>query len=530
MGAAWPWSFRKMIFIDIICCHFSIHKIYFQIYSNSWFFSLPFYRPAIGFADSRYNVTLEVILLHEIEMPTATIGSKLERYIRENGMTAQRFAVLAGINPGTISSILKQNRPISMSQLQHLETGKELEEGALFELYIQDCFVDHTPHWRRLRPFLLRCAELGKLEIFRLTANKLLENTSYLPHVFELAEELDQAGKTKASALLYEGVAESEKYQHSERLAICHYKLFRMAIGRNMDHNLRAAIRFESFQENLPDHLRLDGLLQLANVYYALRSWEKMEVYADELRKLTEVIYQERKLSRKKSGLLYPAERPLVVYYGQGYLLKSAALEHQQRYEEALSYIDAYTELGSFEELDDLGRMEVAKFRLFAQANRFNIMLLSGDFSALAEYAELLQAHPHEILPSTVIMLRAANKHKRSIDAILEQLTDNIREHHGDATYYQETNYLSRYAEFCYQHALYQLRRGRKEGLGDVLQSLEINIQLGMKGKILDNICLFREYKHWAYPEQHESFESLIKEVSKDEESHTLAGFSCLPK
>jgi transcriptional regulator with XRE-family HTH domain len=473
-------------------------------------------------------VTLEVILLYEV--PTATIRTKLASFIRENGMTAQRFAIIAGINPGTISAILKQNRPISMSQLEHLEMGMELAAGTLFELYIQECFVDHTPHWRRLRPFLIRCAELGKLACIRQTTHKLLENVTYLPLVFELAEELDAAGKTKASGLLYESVAESEKYQHSERLAICHYKLFRIAIGKNMDLNLRAAIRFEPFQENLPDHLRLDGLLQLANVYYALRSWEKMEYYADELRMLSEVICQERKRSRKKTALPVLAERPLVVYYGQGYLLKSAALEHQQRYDEALHYIDAYSELGSFEELDEVGQREVAKFRLFAKANRFNIMLLSGNFSTLVDYAELLKAHPHEILPSTVVILRAANKHGRSIDAFLGQWVDNICIHHGDVTYYQETNYLSRYAEFCYQYALYQLRRERKVGLSSILQSLDINIQLGMKGKILDNICLFREYKHWASTEQHAAFERLLKEVSKDEESHTLVGISCLPK
>ena len=123
-----------------------------------------------------YIVILEVILLYEV--PPATIRSKLASFIRENGMTAQRFAVNAGINPGTISAILKQNRPISMSQLEHLEMGMELAEGTLFDLYIQECFVDHTPHWRRLRPFLIRCAELGKLACIRQTTHKLLENAA----------------------------------------------------------------------------------------------------------------------------------------------------------------------------------------------------------------------------------------------------------------------------------------------------------------------------------------------------------------
>ena len=52
-----------------------------------------------------------------------------------------------------------------------------------------------------------------------------MENITYAPMLFEMAESFYNE-KYNATAALYECVAESEKFQHSERLALCHYRLF----------------------------------------------------------------------------------------------------------------------------------------------------------------------------------------------------------------------------------------------------------------------------------------------------------------
>ncbi|RYL93123.1 XRE family transcriptional regulator [Sporolactobacillus sp. THM7-4] len=104
------------------------------------------------------------------ESQTTTIRFQMEDYIKKMGMTAQRFSTLSGINPGTLSAVLKKNRPISISLLDRITAGMGLSKGALYELYIDECLVDHAPNWRRIRPFLYRCVEVGKLDCMKTVA------------------------------------------------------------------------------------------------------------------------------------------------------------------------------------------------------------------------------------------------------------------------------------------------------------------------------------------------------------------------
>ncbi|MCM3625725.1 DNA-binding protein, partial [Brevibacillus borstelensis] len=83
------------------------------------------------------------------------------------------------------------------------------------------------------------------------------------------------------------------------------------------------------------------------------------------------VILYEDELRKKKTQKTFDpinTERHLVVYYGQGYLLKAAALEKQGLYEQAKRYVEGYADLSWFELLDEVGHYEVQKFQLWAKA------------------------------------------------------------------------------------------------------------------------------------------------------------------
>ncbi|KAF6577589.1 transcriptional regulator, partial [Paenibacillus sp. EKM208P] len=75
-----------------------------------------------------------------------------------------------------------------------------------------------------------------------------------------IAEELLAQGRHAAALLLYEGVAEAEKYQHSERLAVCQYRIFTIQIGDDQSRNHKAVILFEPYVERLDDLEQLDAL------------------------------------------------------------------------------------------------------------------------------------------------------------------------------------------------------------------------------------------------------------------------------
>ncbi|MFD3259661.1 DNA-binding protein [Paenibacillus lentus] len=421
---------------------------------------------------------------------TTTIRSELNNYLRNNGYTLQYFSEISTINVGTLSGIVNGNRPISMEQVDRLTAGMGLQEGALYDLFVDDFFVHHSPNWRRLRPFLFRCAELKKHDCIHKIISHLLDDLRQIPNLFITAEMMFENNWKEAAAILYSSVAECERYQHAERLAVSQYRLFQLSLGTDTTMNFRAAIQFEPFKNRLPENLKLDALLQLANIYYTLQDWVKMEALADELRILANSIYSQRNI---KEDPLFNTERHLVVYYGQGYLIKSSALEHQGRYQEAKEYISGYADLSWFEGLDDVGLKEVEKFKLFATANLHNINLLMGNFDSLSEYVTFLMRYPNEALASSVIILMAANKYHVRIDNILIQLVGLFDK--SKDSYYHEVIKTNRYINFYYQLALYQLNSGESEGVDNILRSLEMSLKANNRGHILN--CITETLKEW---------------------------------
>lgn len=441
-----------------------------------------------------------------------TIQIELDNYLKRNGYTLQYFSEQSGINVGTLSRIVNGNRPISMEQLDRLTAGMGLEEGTLYDLFVDDFFVHHSLNWRRLRPFLLRCAELKKHGCIQKILSHLMEDLKQIPNIFITAEIMYENGWKEGAVILYSCVIETEKYQHAERLAISQYRLFQLSLGSDTTINLRAAIKFEPYKDRIPLNFRLDALLLLANIAFTLQDWTKMEYIADELLTLAQFVYSDKKLKEEDT---FRTERHLVVYYGQGYLIKSSALEHQGRYEEAKEYIYGYADLSWFEGLDDEGVKEVEKFKLFAEANLHNINLLMGNFEGLNDYLKFLTKYPNEVLPSSVIILMAANKYHVRVDKILDQLLGLIRAHKNN--YYHEANYNNRYINFYYQLALYQLSGREKEGIDNILRSLQISIKVNNTGRILDCISLYEQHRRLCTNEQKLTYEKMIKEANHNE-------------
>lgn len=215
--------------------------------------------------------------------PATTIRSTIEDYIRKQGYTLQYFADISGVNAGTLSAIIKGTRPIAMAQLDLITQGMNLEEGYFYETYGGECFVESAPHWRRLEPFLQRCAELDKLDCIQRVIQQVTDDRSYISELFEMAEGMLERGQQQAARMLYECVAECEKYQHSERLALCQYRIFTLSLGQNQHDNLRAAVHFEPYINRLDEERQLDAIRELANTYNGLCHWDKVYQLADEL-------------------------------------------------------------------------------------------------------------------------------------------------------------------------------------------------------------------------------------------------------
>lgn len=217
-----------------------------------------------------------------------------------------------------------------MAQLDLITQGMKLEEGYFYEVYGAECFVESAPHWRRLEPFLQRCAELDKLECIQKVIQQVTDDRSYISELFEMAEGMLERGQTKAARMLYECVAECEKYQHSERLALCQYRIFTLSLGQDQHENLRAAVHFEPYINRLDEERQLDAIKDLANTYLALRYWDKVFTLAEDLEQKTKILQSYTKKKTDKSDRI--TAYPLFVYRAYSNLLKSSACERQGRY------------------------------------------------------------------------------------------------------------------------------------------------------------------------------------------------------
>jgi transcriptional regulator with XRE-family HTH domain len=446
--------------------------------------------------------------------PTTTIRSFIEDYIRKQGYTLQYFADISGVNAGTLSAIIKGTRPIAMAQLDLITQGMKLEEGHFYEIYGAECFVESAPHWRRLEPFLQRCAELDKLECIQRVIQQVTDDRSYISELFEMAEGMLERGQKKAARMLYECVAECEKYQHSERLALCQYRIFTLSLGQDQHENLRAAVHFEPYINRLDEERQLDAIKDLANTYSALQYWDKVFDLGEELEQKTTFLQSYKK---RKSEVQRIAAYPIFAYSAYSNLIRAAACDGRQEYPEALRYTEAYSKLTRIEQPNDEELLFINKFNGWAKVNNYLYRLMMGDYEVIPPYIAFIEKNEAEILPALVKIMEAANKHNMDIDSVLDKFDPYISrygETYGDIGSYTEQITNGRYLQFLKELTIYQFERHRyTNGFQHLLECLELAEKMKSESIILQCVGLFERHRVRASLEIKNKYKTLIEEV-----------------
>lgn len=449
--------------------------------------------------------------------PKTTIQGELEAFLRSEGRTINQFAGISGVNSGTLSSIINGNRPIAMQQLDRITAGMGLAEGTFYELYIDECIIHATPDWRRLGPFLNRCAELNKLDCIRQVVHNLMDNVTYAQALFDTAEEFFRLGKREAAALLYEGVAESEKYQHSERLALCHYRLFTIASGDdNKDTNLRAATQFEYFVERLDEADQLDALLALAKTYLSLQRWSKAEVLAEELGRKAFIQYQNQHQATGRSAACKEPQKPLCYYILYAQLLLSAVSHERGDYEQAIHYASLYADMSWIQEETESVRQIKEQFKEWSKANTYRHRLMAGQQEVLPDYVEYISDREQEILPALLTIMQAANRYRFNVDGIIERFRDPFDLQNQPV---MPGEYIAQAASESNAMLLYELAayyvhaQCYKTAIHYTLKALESSVALHNGRSVLRCVGLFEESRHVASPEELLQYKTLIREA-----------------
>lgn len=454
-----------------------------------------------------------IIDIQSPEGQQGSILSLIEQEMTQQNLNLPMLAQLTGINRGLLSALFTRIPPKSMSIRQLDLIGRALgqSEGWLYEQFAQECFASGKIHWKQIKNFLIRCVELEKNDLIEFVLSRTTEEPIHIQDIFQLGESLYFSGNQKASIPFYRCVCENEIKQHSERLAISHYRWFRARLGEDVKENHEAAVHFAPYRRRLSINIRLDALIQLANVFFRLQHWKDVIQYADELGELMLIILRQ-KADRKRRGKaekeLFRTDRHLVFYYGQSYLLKGNALEWMGQYEEAMQYISGYEDLSWFEDLDENGLLEVRKFSRFAEANRYNLNILMGNFQYLSGYQDFLDKHPEEWLPSMLTIMTAVNRYNYDASDVLNHFSSNLSglfqaskpDRHS---YYQDVFQRDRCAQLCYQLALYFLSRCTYEtGINWLLQALQHALISNNKDLTIISLAYFEQYRTYASSRQ----------------------------
>lgn len=457
---------------------------------------------------------------------TPTISAEFEDYLKQNDMTLSQFAEYSGVHQRTLSHWITQHRPVSVQQLDRITVAMDLLEGYFYDLYIENYIIDLSPNFRRIEPLLYRCAELDKLDAIRRMVGHIMDNPLYATRLFDVAEALFEQGRHAAALPLYENVAEVEKYQHSERLAICQYRIFSIQVGDDQSRNLKAATLFEPFVERLDEIDQLDALKDLANVYRSLRLWDRLDVTARKMRDKAEIQYtlDHQQKKRKPAELEKRLSRPLFVYITYSDLLCASVYEDKGDYEQALEYTYAYANLDWVKETDEDTLHWIKQFQDWAEGNIYTYKLLSGDISVLNNYVEYIAASPDasekEMVTKLLNIMMAANRYQVDVDDILQQFEteiDSITQQQLSADMYTHQVVPEQSTRFKYELAKYYLNKGNYSyGFKYLLDVLSKSLIINKEAFFISCIRLFEQFKQFADFRLCTKYESLVREGRKE--------------
>ncbi len=452
---------------------------------------------------------------HDLE-PASTILTELEDYMKREALTISKFAARSGMNSGTLSNVIQGHRPIAMQQLDRITIAMDLPEGYFYELYVDNYIINGAPDWRRIGPLLQRCAELNKLDCIHRVVQHIMDKLIYSPMLFDTAEELFNQGSRAAAALIYESVAEGERFQHSERLALCRYRLFTIGLSESQDANLHAANQFEPYVERLDEADQLDALKHLADVFASMHRWEKVDELAELLGQKASLQYKQ---TTKKESTQKQPTRPLIYYILYAHLLRSLVSDELGNYDNALYHASLYSDMSWVNTPYSQEEQRVMEqFQEWATANMYLYRLMAGQVEVLPEYIHYVETKEDEIFPALFKIMQAANRYGFNVDDILERFKDHLsyREQHSRLGKFNQQLTGDRYTRFLTELAIYHLSRNKFEfGFHYLLESLESSVTIRNDTNIVKCVGLFEKHRVSASPEVIQRYTNSISEVQK---------------
>jgi len=424
--------------------------------------------------------------------------------MKSRGLNITSLSDKTSINRGSLSAVLNGRKALSVDYIDRITTALGAEEGWLYNQYIEESFRDGGKLTRiRLEPLMMRCAELGKRDCIERVFDLLSEHgDTFLPIMYDVADKLQKDNNASGEALMYEYIIKYDYDYLSDNLIYAHYRMFRLSIGRNATQDLKSIIKFEPFLDKLPDAVQLDAILTIINLYYFHEKWKESERYSVKLTAVAERFIEARKTSQLSAEDRKP-ERPLIYYYGFGYLAQSSNLQKMGKYNKARLLVAGYADLSAFPIIEKKTKYEIERFKLWAIGNQRTLDLLLGNESALPDYIQFIRDNSEEeILPGLTNLSEAAVAHNYSITPVLKEFEIKVL-----SVKLETPADKSHFYMIMHNLAVYYINREMyKDGINCAIRGLSIAVKMDNNDFFRQIVTLFERNRNHATQEQQDSF------------------------
>lgn len=256
------------------------------------------------------------------------------------------------------------------------------------------------------------------------------------------------------------------------------------------------------------DTVTLDSAVKMLKLTYSLELWDQLIDLSDKLFIRANHLYE----NRANISIRINTERPLVYYYGYSLLMKGLAYKELGNYDSALQCIDEYSNLYWFDNLSEEGLKEVDYYQFISAPNRFEVLLLSGDFSILDAYVEFLTNNRNEILPGTISILKAANTYQHNINYIIDTFSQEIIQSISHSP--QDIIHTAYYQSFLMQIIKYKIDHS------DHIVAIDYTLQLMFSSHLAANdrlykyaVVCFESIRDYATQRQLDTFKDHIAKI-----------------
>lgn len=263
----------------------------------------------------------------------------------------------------------------------------------------------------------------------------------------------------------------------------------------------------------LSDHVNaLDKGFELFRISYRQNNWDEADRVANHMLSLAERMYENKK---KWGELVIPLnqmiKRPLIFYFGYGFLAKSIVFQKHGLFDLAREYIAKYADLGWYENATEEDIEEIERFKGFAKANGYAVDLLSGKKELLKEYIDYIHENDEETLPGLITIFEAANLNEWNID---EYYYSSIPEQIDTFSELEDLGNRVYYVKLLNQLAAYNLNQRRYDvAIKYILDYMQIAVTMDLYREFITTIGMFENLRTLATTEQLLEYQNILQGV-----------------